>query len=160
MPAVIYTAAQCEIRALRKLESLGYRAFLPLCRTKRKPEPRPLFPRYLFAWLDDKPWRHLEASGFITRVLTDGDEPAKVADSEVNVIMDRQAIEGGSALLEDPDEPIKRQYRPGQAIKIVGGSYIGFDGLYVTRASDRIVALLKLFNGREVHASVNERYVA
>ena len=139
---------------------MGYRAFLPLCRTKRHPVPRPLFPRYLFAWLDDKPWRQIEASGFVTAILRDGDSPARVSESEVGKIKAKADIDGGSVLLADPDEPIKRQYRPGQAIKIVGGSYIGFDGLYVTRASDRIVALLKLFNGREVHASVNERFVA
>lgn len=79
-------------------------------------------------------------------------------DSVVDIIRERMKKDGGAVIVYG--ETVQdRQFQPNQKIRIVGGSYIGLDGLYQQRQGDRIIALLNCF-GRKVRASVPERHVA
>ena len=160
MAQVIFTAPNGEFKAAARLERLGHRSFVPLGRTKKQ-GLRPLFPRYIMAWLDPTlSWRQALTSGWISYMLTTpSGEPQRLGDSAIDELRERMACDGGAVNLDPPPEPIKI-FRPNQPIRVVGGAYTGFDGFYQSRAGDRIAALLTMFNGRAVHATVQERFVA
>jgi len=160
MALVCYCKPREEKRAENHLIQQGFETFLPLCRTPRGTEKTPLFPRYLFLWMpENNRWRPVSSTPGVSYLVCNGDkEPSMLDDSVVDIIRERMKKDGGAVIVYG--ETVQdRQFQPNQKIRIVGGSYIGFDGLYQQRRGDRIIALLNCF-GRKVRASVPERHVA
>jgi len=160
MALLAYTRPREERRAENHLNQQGFTTFLPLCRTPRGTDKTPLFPRYLFLWmLEDSRWQPISSTPGVSYLLTNGDKsPSILDDSVVDEIRARMKKDGGAIVIHG--ETVQdRQFQPNQKIRIVGGAYIGFDGLYCQRQGDRIIALLNMF-GRKVKASIPERHVA
>ena len=160
MAFVAYTKPREEKRAQKHLGQQGFTTFLALCRNSRGPDLLPLFPRYLFLWLpENRPWKPVTNTPGISYLMTNGlKEPSILDDRIVDDIKERMERDGGAVVLKG--ETVQdRQFRPNQPIRIVGGAYIGHDGLYCQRQGDRIIALLNMF-GRKVKTSVPERHVA
>lgn len=109
--------AQCKPNAthiaVRNLDNQGFASFLPLQEgTKRKGrgfqnQTRPLFPGYLFVQLDasDGPWRKINSTRGIARLVSLGAEPSVVPDAiiagliarcnEMGIIQDARALAVG-----------------------------------------------------------------
>ena len=157
---VVYSKPRQEDRAVENLKRQGYAPFLPICRKPRKLDIKPLFPRYIFVFVcTENPWKAMNSTYGVTSVLRRSDHvPMSIEDAVVDRIRDRMTADGGAVILED-DEPEKKNLIPGQEIRIVAGSHVGFGGLFVGREKDRIIALLNLF-GRQVRTTVHESQVA
>ena len=159
MPSVVHTKPREENRAVRGLKEQDYEVFLPLCRTRRRVEPRPLFPRYLFVWLrDDRPWRPILSTPGVSQLLLGTDDrPGEVPDEVIEEIRLKMAKDGGAILVRDTRQ-FPTPFQKGQKIRVIGGAYLGLEGLFLGRSKDRIVALLNIF-GRQVKATVKEEDV-
>lgn len=165
MPAVCYSKPREEFRAKAHIEEQGFRVFLPLCKTRKNPEPKPLFPRYLFVWVPpDRAWKPITNTPGVADILRSSDQGmggpklSNVSDLVIAGIQMRMDDDGGAILVGD-DSPAARQFTKGERIRIIGGTNIGLEGFYVSSSKDRVVALLNMF-GRPVTAVLPERYVA
>jgi transcriptional antiterminator RfaH len=101
----------------------------------------PLFPRYLFvrfdAGLEAKGWGPIRSTLGVTRLVTFGNQPAKLNDSLVCSIRAR---------LEDAIAP-KEFFEPGQALVVADGPFIGLDVIYQMRDGEgRVMVLLNILS--------------
>ena len=158
MAYIIFSKPRQEFRALENLERQGYRAFLPLCRRTPQSEVSPLFPRYLFFWVDDKPWGPIKNTLGVSTILKQSDfQPSQVSETVIESIRTRMNCDGGAVILEYGTP--ERVFKKGQRIQVVGGTHAGMSGLYVSKTKDRIVALFNMF-GRQIKATVKEANIA
>jgi transcriptional antiterminator RfaH len=125
---------------------LGNESYFPRTRTRRGGATKiePLFPGYIFVRIIDDRWYDVRWSVGVVRVLMAGDGPARLADKVVDEL--RRNESGGFVRLPPP--PV--EYRPGQPVRIMTGSFRGLVGLYEGQtAQDRERVLLDLL-GRMV----------
>ncbi|HEY9538905.1 MAG TPA: transcriptional activator RfaH [Kiloniellaceae bacterium] len=148
---VAQTQAQGEERARLNLERQGFRTYLPRYRRERRHARRrdvvkaPLFPGYIFIELDleQSPWRSINGTFGVTRLVCHADTPAAVPPGIVEEI---QARAGADGLVELPPACL----REGQALRIVSGALADCRGLFERMADrDRVILLLDLL-GRKV----------
>lgn len=86
------------------------------------------------------------------------ESPCEVTDVVIDGIKKRMDEEGGSIVVRG-DKPLDRHFHPGQTIRVVGGAYLGYEGIFVEKTKDRVIALLKMFE-REVTADIRAEHVA
>lgn len=150
---VVQTQTRQEARAEANLHLQGFEAWLPLIRRARRHARRsdstlaPLFPRYLFVRLDltSQPWRSINGTFGVARMLCNGDTPLVVPAGLVEELMER-CDETGRII--GPPHPLVR----GEPVKVAIGRF-DIEGLFETKCGqDRVVLLIKFF-GREVRAS-------
>jgi len=140
---LIHTKPQQEQIAKENLERQGYIIYLPMMKIRRKRRGRtipaidPLFPRYLFIYLSDKTdnWQPLRSTIGVTTVVKFGMEPARVPDSLIEDIRQRENQEG---LHESP----KGEYTQGQQVRITEGPMEGYEGLFQCKSGKERVTLL------------------
>ena len=150
---VVHTQVHQEARAEVNLRRQGFEAWLPLIRRARRHARRvdslaPLFPRYLFVRLDlaSQPWRSINGTFGVVRLLCNGDAPLVVPAGLVEEIMQR-CDEAGAIV-----GPL-HQLVCGEPVRVALGRF-KLDGLFETKSGqDRVVLLIELL-GREVRASV------
>jgi transcriptional antiterminator RfaH len=152
----VHTQVHAEAKALENLLRQGYRAYLPRCRTwisharRRQLALRPLFPRYLFAAVDEpaKRWRPILSTFGVSDVVRAGDRPAQVPGEVVEAI---QACEQEGAF--DGLDPRER-LRPGELVRVTAGAFGDMVGRLVElHDNDRVIVLLELL-GRPVRAEL------
>jgi transcriptional antiterminator RfaH len=146
---VVHTQPRQEARAEVNLRRQGFEVWLPSIRRARRHARRvdstltPLFPRYLFV---SEPWRSINGTFGVVRLLCNGDTPLVVPAGLVEEIMER-CDEAGTII------GLPRPLVVGESVKVVMGRF-DLEGLFETRSGqDRVVLLLE-FLGREVRASV------
>src|SRR3546814_7167372 len=133
--------------------TLSARASEPICRATganaatraRDVVKAPLFPGYIFIELDleQSPWRSINGTFGVTRLVCHADTPAAVPPGIVEEI---QARAGADGLVELPPACL----REGQALRIVSGALADCRGLFERMADrDRVILLLDLL-GRKV----------
>ena len=152
---VVHTQAHQEARAELNLRRQGFAAWLPLFRRARRHARRidhvlaPLFPRYLFVRLDlsIQPWRAINGTFGVVRLLCNGDTPLAVPDGLVEKIMQRR--DGSGTVVLPP-----RRLAVGEAVRVALGPFADLEGLFQEMAGrDRVVLLFNVL-GRKVRASV------
>jgi len=157
---VVHTQARQEVRAEVNLRRQGFEVWLPWIRRPRRHARRvdntltPLFPRYLFVRLDfaSEPWRSINGTFGVVRLLCNGDAPLVVPTGLVEEIIER-CDEAGTII--GPLRPLII----GEHVKVTMDRF-DFEGLFETRSGqDRVVLLVKLL-GREVRTSVPLRRLA
>ena len=157
---VVHTQARQEARAEVNLRRQGFEAWLPLIRHARRHARRvdsvlaSLFPRYLFVRLDlnTQPWRSINGTFGVVRLLCNGDTPLAVPAGLVEEIMQKRDEVG---TIVWPRRPLG----VGEPVKVAMGRF-ELEGLFQTKSGrDRVVLLIKLL-GREVQASVPLRGLA
>ncbi len=157
---VVHTHARQEARAEVNLRRQGFEAWLPVIRRARRHARRvdstlaSLFPRYLFVRLDltSQPWRSINGTFGVVRLLCNGDTPLVVPDGLVEEIRERCDDAG---TIVGPPQPLV----VGEAVKVAMGRF-DLEGLFETRSGqDRVVVLVNML-GREVRASVPLRGLA
>lgn len=148
---VAQTQAHAEERACLNLERQGFRTYLPRYRRERRHARRrdvvkaPLFPGYVFVQLDleRSPWRSINGTFGIARLVCHGERPAPVPAGVVEAIA---AKAGSDGLIELQPPPLRK----GEPLQIVSGALAECRGFFERMADrDRVVLLLDLL-GRKV----------
>jgi transcriptional antiterminator RfaH len=147
--AVCATEVRREHVARTFLMMREYETFLPLI--KRQGRVEPLFPNYLFLRIVSQ-WYSARWSVAVTRILMDGQSPARLADDVVSDIRRREV----NGLVVLPRAP---RLRPGQPVRIRKGAFEGIYGIYDSMSGrDREFVLLQLL-GQQVKVSLPARDV-
>jgi transcriptional antiterminator RfaH len=139
----------------RNLKRQGFETFLPLQEVTRRQdarfisEHRPLFPGYMFIRLDaeSSPWRKVNSTHGVSRIVSFGDVPAPVPDGLVAALLERSDESGvmitGSGLVA------------GGEVKVIDGPFAEFAGKIETIDAERRVWLLLDFMGQATRIQVN-----
>jgi transcriptional antiterminator RfaH len=158
--SVVQTRPQQEALALRNLERQHYTIFYPFYykKSKRGKEyPVPVFPTYMFVYLDEETyWAPINHTYGVKRLLTyqNGDvyrEPHQIGET---------MIESLRALRLCPDEPeitngiAKRDEIPVGTVCIVKrGPLVMQTGIVEMSSTNRIALLLEVFSGKSVRVN-------
>jgi transcription antitermination factor NusG len=134
--AVVQAEAQREHAARLLLMRNGFETYMP--RIKVRNRISLLFPTYVFVRVIDR-WYPILWTAHVIRLLMAGDKPACLKDEIMASIRKREI--GGFVKLPLPN----RQLKPGQKVRVIGGSFNGHIGLYQGQTSrDRERVLLEL----------------
>ena len=155
--------AQCKPNstqiAIRNLKNQDFVSFLPLQEvTKRKErgfkhQIRPLFPGYLFVQLDatEGPWRRINSTRGIARLVRLGAEPSVVPDAIIANLMqrcDEMGIIQDAGVLEAGDQA-----------QVTQGPFSGFVATIANiEANARIYILLDIM-GQSTKVSIDAKVV-
>jgi transcriptional antiterminator RfaH len=148
---VAQTRLRAEERARVNLERQGFQAYLPCYRRERRHARRcdivrsPLFPGYVFVQLDleNAPWRSVNGTFGVNRLVCRGEQPAPVPEGIVEEIAAQENEEGLIVL-----KP--RGFREGETLRFVRGALADCLGFFERMADgDRVILLLDLL-GRKV----------
>jgi transcription elongation factor/antiterminator RfaH len=151
---VAQTQPRAESRAIIHLERQGYHVFCPRYRKtvrharKATSVLAPLFPNYLFLHLDvtQGPWRAVNGTRGVARLITQGESPQPVPQGIVEDLLARTRDDGAMDWT-----PI---FRIGQTVRIADGPFANFVGkLERLDAAGRVRVLLDLL-GRSVSVAL------
>ncbi len=153
---LVYTKPRQEEVALTNLVRQGYGVYLPHVREARKRQGRrimvvePLFPRYLFIYLDTQTdnWGPIRSTLGVASLVRFGQKPACIPDELVDFL---KAREGEAGLHEWAEQ----NYRAGDKVRVAEGAFRGYEGILLARNSrERVVVLLDIL-GRQVRTKVD-----
>ena len=151
---VAQTQPRAESRAIIHLERQGYHVFCPRYRKTVRHARKatsvfaPMFPNYLFLHLDvsQGPWRAVNGTRGVARLITQGETPQPVPQGIVEDLLARTRDDG--AMDWTPT------FRIGQAVRIADGPFANFVGkLERLDAAGRVRVLLDLL-GRSVSVAL------
>jgi transcription antitermination factor NusG len=136
---------QRERYALHHLtEILGFEIYCPRIappRAARQKDPRLLFPGYCFL-LVVLQWHSAKWAPGVVRLVLDGGTPAKVPDSIITDLKNRER--GG--LVRLPERKLKR----GDKVRVITGAMAGLEGLYHGQAPrERVEILLQILGSAQ-----------
>ena len=155
---LVYTKPRQEEVALTNLVRQGYGAYLPRVRQVRRRQGRrlevvePLFPRYLFIHLDagTDNWGPIRSTVGVASLVRFGQEPARVPDSLVVFLKERESAEG----LHEWAAPA--QFAAGDRVRVSEGAFQGYQGILLARSSrERVVVLLDILGNRKIRTQVS-----
>lgn len=141
----VYTQPHAESRAVSHLNHQEFRTFCPRARKTVRHARKvtralvPLFPNYIFVRLDISrdPWRSVNGTRGVIRVVGQGDFPVPVPAGIVEALLDRADQEGTINWV-----PLLKE---GQAVRISDGPFMDFVGTLETLdGSGRVRVLLDL----------------
>lgn len=128
-----------------------YETWFPMIRQRRRIIP--LYPTYLLVNLVQPQWHQISKTPHVIRIIMSGDRPAPLPDSVVADLRKRER----DGIVRLPRAP---RLRPGQEVRIIGGSFEGRLGLYQGQSGrDRERVLLE-FLGRQVSVELPARDLA
>jgi transcriptional antiterminator RfaH len=149
---VIQTETQREHTARLMLMRQGFETYMPRIRMKAD-RIALLFPSYIFCRIIDRWWAARWSIG-VTKILMNGDQPARVPEQILKEIRQREV--GGFVKLPRQNKGKRR----GQKVKIIRGSFEGklaiYDGM---TGKERERVLLELL-GQMVPVELPSRDVA
>jgi transcriptional antiterminator RfaH len=159
---VAQTQANGEAKAAEHLRRQGYEIYLPRY-LKRRCHARkvdfvakPLFPRYLFVAIDmaTQRWRSIQSTSGVSRLVTNGDEPAAVPEGIVRALRAQEDAKGFVKLDAAP------AFAPGDKVRVLAGAFVDNAGLFNGMADhDRVSILLEML-GRQVRVVLDADLVA
>jgi transcriptional antiterminator RfaH len=159
---VVQTQVNAEAKAARNLVRQGFDIYLPRY-LKRRSHARkvervaaPLFPRYLFVRINlaTQPWRSIQSTFGVARLVCNGPDPAPVAE-QVFTLLKAREDEGGYVKLDQ-----RPKFALGEKVRVVAGAFAENLGLFDGLADrDRVAILLDLL-GRKVRVSIEADMVA
>jgi transcriptional antiterminator RfaH len=141
--------------AERNLTRQGFRTFLPRHHETRRGSGKfatalkPLFPGYVFVAFDPMrgPWRAINATYGVSRLVCTGNVPQAVPDEIVSGLLAR-CDEAG---VFDPASPFK----PGDQVRIGAGPFLDFVASVEEMESDRRVWVLLELMGRQTRMALD-----
>ena len=149
---VVQTQVNGEVKAAANLRRQGYEIYLPRY-LKRRHHARkldfavkPLFPRYMFVAIDmaTQRWRSVQSTFGVSRLVTNGDEPAPVPGGVISTLKAQEDAKGFVKLEAAP--PFAR----GDKVRVLAGTFMDAAGLFHGMADhDRVSILLQML-GRHV----------
>ena len=141
---VVHCRAQQQLRAEENLANQGYQCFLPVIqverikRGKRVVLTEPLFPNYLFIYLNrvDDNWAPIRSTRGVLRVVSFGGQPIALETGWVDHLRQRLDHTGCTAALKQGDH-----------VSVNIGPYTGIDAIFQAFDGEaRIIILLNLLN--------------
>jgi transcriptional antiterminator RfaH len=147
-----WACAQLEPRreavAQHFLKLAGYQVYIPRIREQRLRSHRrveviaPLFPAYAFVVIE-RQWHSARWSIGVTALIMDGEAPAKVPDPVIAEIQ-RREVRGAVELPKAPG------MKAGDRVRVLGGPFKGFAGLYHGMSGrQRVEILLSILGGQQ-----------
>jgi transcriptional antiterminator RfaH len=158
---LVYAKPRQEPVAQENLRRQGYETYLPLIHKLSRRGGRriasigPMFPRYLFIRLDEKTdnWGPIRSTLGVASLVRFGQLPARVPEDLVAVLRAREDAQG-----LQPAPPTD-ELKPGQKIRVLEGSFSGFEGVFVARTGrERVVVLLEIM-GKSARAALDSALV-
>lgn len=152
---LVYTKPRQEEIALTNLVRQGYGVYLPHVRQVRKRRQQrveviePLFPRYLFIYLDTHSdnWGPIRSTLGVSALVRFGQEPARVPAELVDFLRTREDGEG-------LHEWAEQEFLSGDRVRVAEGALLGYEGILLARTSrERVVVLLDIL-GRQVRTKI------
>jgi transcriptional antiterminator RfaH len=159
---VVQTQTNGEAKAVENLRRQGFEIYLPRYLKRRRHArkvdfiAKPLFPRYLFVAIDmeTQRWRSIQSTSGVSRLVTNGDEPAAVPQGVVRALRAREDAKGFVKLDAAP------AFAPGDKVRVLAGAFIDNAGLFNGMADhDRVSILLEML-GRQVRVVLDADLVA
>ena len=152
----VQTQPRSEDRAVGHLLRQGFDVYMPRYAKKRRHARRvdtvaaPLFPGYLFIRrdLDSAPWRSIDGTRGVIRIVRHGDHPAPLPDGIVESLREHEG-EGG---LHTPAS--LQVFAPGKRLRIIGGAFDEYVGVFERMSADERVVLLLNLLGRTVQVKL------
>jgi transcription elongation factor/antiterminator RfaH len=146
---VAQTQPRKEAVATQNLQNQGFMAYCPRVKRTRRHARRfetvsePLFPGYVFVGIDvsEQPWRSVNGTFGVSRILTDGARPVALQDGLVEHLMSVTAAYRDMA---------GHAPQVGQDVRLRTGPFTDFVGCVVGMSpGNRVRILLRLMN-REI----------
>jgi transcriptional antiterminator RfaH len=145
---LLHTKPRQEKIAVRNLAQQGYECYLPLMPLEKISRgtlvvsEEPLFPRYLFIYLDTnesaKSWGPIRYTRGVNRLVSFGSEPAKVDMRLVQVLKSNE-----TALLTEP-QPL---FKLGEKVTLKEGPFSGIEAIYqMPEGESRAIVLIELLS--------------
>ena len=137
----------------------GFSTYLPRYLKRRRHARRvdvvaaPLFPRYLFVQINMavQRWRSIYSTVGVSRLVSNGEFPAKVPEQVVGMLKSREDAKGYVQL------DCKARFRAGDKVRVLEGVFCDCLGLYEGMPDrDRVAILLDLL-GRKVRVLLDVR---
>ena len=159
---VVQTQVNGEAKAAENLRRQDYAIYLPRYLKRRRHArkvdfiAKPLFPRYMFVAIDiaTQRWRSVQSTVGVSRLVTNGDEPAAVPEGVVNALRAREDAKGFVNMDAGP------AFAPGDKVRVLAGAFIDNAGLFHGMADhDRVSILLDML-GRKVRVLLDADLVA
>lgn len=139
---LIHTKPRLEQCALENLQNQNFACFLPQIRVEKLRRGKlvevdePLFPRYFFIQLDTgnhaQSWHPIRSTKGVSRLVSFGQEPAKVSDELVALIRTQC----------NSNEVQQRHFTPGETVQITDGAFAGLEAIYQMSDGERRVMVL------------------
>lgn len=152
---LVHTKPRQERCALENLERQGYMCYLPTLPSEKLRQrtltisDEPLFPRYLFIRLGTgdsaKSWSPIRSTKGVSRLVSFGNEPAKVDDALITTLQTHEA-----ALQSQPE----RLFQPGERVRLTSGAFSGVEGIYQMADGERRVMVLIEIMSKSVRVNV------
>jgi transcriptional antiterminator RfaH len=144
---LVHTKIRQERVALDNLQRQGFECFLPqiwvekLRRGALQVVLESLFPRYLFIRLgtgmESQSWAPIRSTVGVSRLVTFGQTPAKIADELVTDIRAQS----------DSDKVQLRHFAPGELVMVTDGPYVGVEAIYqMADGEGRVMVLLNILS--------------
>ena len=143
---LIYSKPRSEQKACLHLDEQGYETYLPRCciqkirKSKRILLVEPLFPSYLFIYLDSQldNWAPIRSTPGVNKLVRFGPMPTPIPDHFIDQLKNNEDEQG----LQTIAQP---KLKTGDKIRILDGSLAGLDAIYqTTKGSDRAIIMLKI----------------
>jgi len=159
---VIQTHVNAEAKAAHNLVRQGFEIYLPRYLRRRsharKVEnvPVPLFPRYMFVWIDTatQRWRSVQSTFGVSNLILSGADPAPLAQEVISCL---KAREDGCGYVQLDQRP---KIALGAKVRVLTGVFAENLGLFDGMADrDRVAVLLDLL-GRKVRVTLDADMVA
>lgn len=147
LPDVAWYLVQCKSRqderAREHLHRQGFACFCPTmsCETIKggriKRLTQPMFPGYLFIHLHAQDnWTALRSTRGVSRIVSFANQPCRVADDIIGLLMQRCAI-----------ATVFTALNPGDKVQIKLGLYAEMDAIFLAMdGEERVMLLLKILN--------------
>jgi transcriptional antiterminator RfaH len=152
---LVHTKPRQEKCALENLQRQGFQCYLPTLPSEKLRQgmlmvmDEPLFPRYLFIRLgheDSAPsWSPIRSTKGVSRLVSFGVEPAKLADSLVESLRAQEA-----AVQAVPE----RLFKPGERIRLTEPPFADIEGIYQMADGERRVMVLIELLSKQVQVRV------
>ena len=144
---VARTKSSRERWAAENVSNLGYEFYFPKVFQLRKNVARvePLFPCYLFIKTDGS-WRVLLSTFGISSVVVFGNSPATVSQQIIDNFKTREV--DGCVQLPQLEEYTTR-FKPGAQVRVKGGVFSGYTGIYKGQDPKQRERVLLDFLGRK-----------
>jgi transcriptional antiterminator RfaH len=159
---VVQTQVNGEAKAAQNLLRQDYEIYLPRYLKRRRHArkvdftAKPLFPRYMFVAIDlaSQRWRSIQSTFGVSRLVTNGDDPATVPEGVVHALKAREDEKGFIRLDSKPT------FAPGDKVRVLAGAFMDSAGLFNGLADrDRVSILLDML-GRKVRVLLDADMVA
>lgn len=156
---VVQTKPQQEQWAAENVARQGFDWYLPLTPVAAKKPGKPskigcLFPRYLFVWTQGR-WHSLLGTFGITAVVMNGPRPSILPEKAIESLRAREDHQG---IIRLPNA-LEVRFQPDTEVRVNGGVFSGYRGLYSEMAGEDRSKVLLEFLGQKATVLIPDEFL-